>query len=606
MASSAGLTFQLFGEDVSAGQVLSGLQDQAKTVAKGVAAAFAGAKIKETIEQNFSNDAVLAKFRAGLGQTPAVAQQAGAIAGQLWRDGWGESLEDTTNAVSAVGAQMIDLGATAPGEISKITQQAMAVASVMGVDVVEVTRAAGNMMKNGLAPDAQTALDIIATGAQNGANNAGDLLDVLGEYGDSFSNVGLSGQDALGMVTAALQGGAFTADIAADSVREFATRVLDGSAQAAGAFDAIGLDATTMTTAVAAGGPAARDAFTQILQALSTVTDPVARETAGVALFGSMWEDAGSKMILSMDPAAVSVQNVAGAAQQMGDTLMTNDQTKVEVARRGFQDLLQRTTDLPGPLGDVAAGVMGVGGEILPMAGAVGMAVVGLKDLALVQKVVTAAQWLLNAALTANPIGLVIAAIAALVAGFVILWTKSEGFRNFFIGMWDWIVSKVTGVVDWFKGAFNAAIEFISGLGGKVSGIFSSIANNVGNFFKSPINAIISGVNWIIDRLNGISFDVPDWVPGIGGNHFGITIRHLAYLADGGIVTEPTLAMIGERGPEAVVPLDDRAFGRSTVVNVQVDVTGFVGSRDQLATAIVDTLVTAERRGVLSLAGIRG
>lgn len=602
MAGNAGLTFQLFGEDVSAGQALQGLGREAKGIAGGIAAAFAGAQIKETIEQNFSNDATIARFEAGLGQTPEVARQAAEVAGQLWRQGWGDGLEDTTAAVSAVGAQMIDLGSTAPGELSKITAQAMAVADTMQVDVVEVTRAAGNMMKNGLAPDAQTALDIIATGATNGANNAGDLLDVLGEYGDSFSNVGLSGQDALGMVQAALAGGAFTADIAADSVREFSTRILDGSAAGAGAFTALGLDATAMTAAVAAGGPAARDAFTQILAALGTVTDPLAREQAGVALFGSMWEDAGSKMVLSMDPAAVSVGNVAGAAQKMGDTLMDNDANKVEVARRGFQDLMQRAVDLPGPMGDVAAGALGIGGEVVPMAGAIGMAIVGLKELALVQKLAAGAQAILNAVLTANPIGIVVMAIAALVAAFVLLWNKSEGFRNFFISMWEAIKNAVGRVVDWFKGAFDTAINFISGLGGRVGDIFRSIAGTVGDFFKSPINAVIRGINWIIEQLNQVSFTAPDWVPGVGGKHFGVSIRKIPELATGGIVDRPTLSWIGEGSePEAVIPLSKLGgMLNGGGPPIQVTVNGFIGTPDQLVSQLGDWVAQAKRRGALA------
>ena len=61
----------------------------------------------------------------------------------------------------------------------------------------------------------------------------------------------------------------------------------------------------------------------------------------------------------------------------------------------------------------------------------------------------------------------------------------------------------------------------------------------------------------MIDAINSISLDVPDWVPGIGGQTIGFNLDNIPYLAKGGIVTEPTLAMIGEGSQdEAVMPLD--------------------------------------------------
>ena len=93
---------------------------------------------------------------------------------------------------------------------------------------------------------------------------------------------------------------------------------------------------------------------------------------------------------------------------------------------------------------------------------------------------------------------------------------------------------------------------------------------------KAPINLIIgavnkmtsaieSAVNWIIDGINSLSFDVPDWVPGIGGETFGfdldtISIPEIPKLATGGLATAPTLAMVGDNrnakaDPEVISPL---------------------------------------------------
>ena len=145
------------------------------------------------------------------------------------------------------------------------------------------------------------------------------------------------------------------------------------------------------------------------------------------------------------------------------------------------------------------------------------------------------AQMAWNVAMNANPIGLVITAIAALVAGFVLLWNKCEGFRNFWIGLWDKIKTVASG-----------AKQFIGG-------VFEGLAGII----KAPFNAAISLINGAIKAINRISVDIPDWIPEFGGRTIGFNFATIPKLAKGGIVDRATLAMIGERGKEAVLPLEN-------------------------------------------------
>lgn len=81
------------------------------------------------------------------------------------------------------------------------------------------------------------------------------------------------------------------------------------------------------------------------------------------------------------------------------------------------------------------------------------------------------------------------------------------------------------------------------------------------DFVRRPINALIDMINGVIGTLNGISVDIPDWVPVWGGNTFGLSLPRIPRLAEGGIITgssSGTLALIGEAGQgrdEAVIPL---------------------------------------------------
>ncbi|HII4428006.1 TPA: phage tail tape measure protein [Clostridium perfringens] len=212
-------------------------------------------------------------------------------------------------------------------------------------------------------------------------------------------------------------------------------------------------------------------------------------------------------------------------------------------------------------------------------------------------KAMTLAQKGLNIVMAMNPIVLVIGLLVALGATFVILYNKCEWFRN---GV-DLVWGKITGVFIKFddflngiftrnwteslgllgvplnsflgtvgaiwngaKGIFNGILTFLHGVfTGNWKEIFQglgdivkSIFGMLGGVIKAPINAAISGINWVIGKINTISFDVPSWIPGIGGSHFGINLPTIPALAEGGIVTKATMALVGEgKEHEAVIPL---------------------------------------------------
>jgi len=112
-----------------------------------------------------------------------------------------------------------------------------------------------------------------------------------------------------------------------------------------------------------------------------------------------------------------------------------------------------------------------------------------------------------------------------------------------------WALNFITGV---FTGNWQKAWE-------GVKKIFKGVFDSLWGIVKVPLNLIIDGINAVIGALNSIRIKIPDWVPGLGGKSFGIHIPKIPKLAEGGIVNRPTLAMIGEAGPEAVIPLSGRS-----------------------------------------------
>lgn len=171
-------------------------------------------------------------------------------------------------------------------------------------------------------------------------------------------------------------------------------------------------------------------------------------------------------------------------------------------------------------------------GSIVGIIGAISAGIKIYNGVMAIAKVVQLA-W--NAALTANPIGLVVMAIAGLVAAFVVLWNKCEGFRNFFINMWEGIKKIGSSVADFIGGIFERKINTIKGI----------------------INAVISIINGAIGAINKLKVNIPEWVPKYGGSTFGLNIPKIPMLARGAVVDRPTLAMIGEAGKEVVMPLEN-------------------------------------------------
>ena len=162
----------------------------------------------------------------------------------------------------------------------------------------------------------------------------------------------------------------------------------------------------------------------------------------------------------------------------------------------------------------------------------------------------------------------VFASIADTLNGFI---TIAKGVVEFVSGVFagDW-GKAWEGVKDVFKGIWDAMPDFVKEPIRAIIGLVNSM-----------IGAVEDGINSVVNAANGLSFDVPDWVPGIGGETFGfnfdkVSLPRIPQLAHGGIISQATLAMIGEDGTEAVVPLERNTGWMSRIAGNIVDEMGNV------------------------------
>ena len=208
-----------------------------------------------------------------------------------------------------------------------------------------------------------------------------------------------------------------------------------------------------------------------------------------------------------------------------------------------------------------------------------------------------------------------------------IIDTTLEAIKTTFTTIWEGIETKVSTVINNVKETVSGVMETIKeGIGkaldnikekwddiwGKLKktvsdifeGIWSTIKgviNSIIGGIESMANSVIKGINTMIKALNNLSFEVPDWVPGIGGETFGFNIPTLGTisiprLAHGGIVDQATVAMIGEAGQEAVVPLENNVgwmdkiaarIGEIIAVNLQMIISDKDGDNGQIIHTVV-------------------
>ena len=206
-------------------------------------------------------------------------------------------------------------------------------------------------------------------------------------------------------------------------------------------------------------------------------------------------------------------------------------------------------------------------------AGAIGPLVMIIPALTTGISGISTAMGLLN--LSMGPVLIAVLAITAAIAAAILIWKNWDEIVGFFKSTWDKVWDKIEEPV---KTAFD--------------------------LIKGYINIWIDGINIIIGLLNSaLSIKVPSWIPGIGGKGMSMQIPEIPRLAKGGIVSSPTIAMLGEAGKEAVIPLSGTNSGLGGInITISGDVYGFDDFEDKVSEAVRDGARRGGFQGILNTA----
>lgn len=291
-----------------------------ETLTKSVTAPLAAVG---TAAIKFSSDSQNAfqQFAAATGTATDEMGKYKDMINNVYKDNFGESINDVAEAMATVNQNMSYLDDSA---LQKCTEYAYTLSDTFGYDVAESTRAADTLIKN-YGVSAREAFNLITQGAQSGMDYSGEMIDSINEYSVQFKKLGLDAEDMFSIFANGAQNGAFNLDKVGDAVKEFSIRAIDGSDTTKQGFEALGMDAAKMAEKFGAGGDTAKEAFNEVIKGLASMDDPVAQSTAGVNLFGTMWEDLGPQVITSMSTASDAIdknkESVEGLVNVKYDTL---------------------------------------------------------------------------------------------------------------------------------------------------------------------------------------------------------------------------------------------------------------------------------------------
>ena len=477
------------------------------TVLKNVIANLASEAISRAVEAfkelATEGDTALGMLEARTGATGKQMEGFEDVMYEVYNANYGDSLGDVSDTLSTVIQMTDDLD---NASLAKVTKNAIALDDVFGFDVNESMRAVNSLMdKFGITSD--EAFNLIVQGAQNGLNQNDDLLDTINEYSAQFKDAGYSADDMFNMLANGAESGTWSVDKLGDAVKEFNIRASDGTITDAILDNAKALGMTeeqakSLGKEVEGGSVGA---YQKLLDKLKEVDDDAQRYQLGVSMFGTMWEDLGEETVLALMDTQGELSKTANAMEQMDaaayDTLESSlsqlgRTIKSEVVQPISEKLIpiakeavEFVTNHVAPAVDWVLNNLPTIGVVLA---GVAAAVVAFKWGSIVSGItkVVGAVKAFGAALMANPIGLIILGITALVAGFTYLWNNCEGFREFWINLWDNIKAAANAAVEWLKSAWSAIVTFFSDTWNSIKTTATNVWNGIASFFSNALNGI--------------------------------------------------------------------------------------------------------------------
>lgn len=432
-------------------------------------------------------------------ETGDAAKQTADVIKDVYGQGVGDSMDSVSDAVITVKENIKDLD---QATLTNLTEQALTLESMYGKDMSETLRGVNALMTQ-FGLDAQTAMDYVVAGTQNGLDKTNELGDNLSEYSGKFAQAGYSAQEYFQLLQNGLEGGAYNLDKVNDAINEVTTRLVDGTIA-----DSIGSYSTKTQELFAAwqqGGATQKDVINSIVADIAGCTNQQEALNMAATAFGTMAEDGNAKFITSLTTMGSTYDSVAGSAQNMYSQSTTEAQ-KFEATQRQLQQalvpvgeaLMSLANDILPP---VAAAIQTVGEFFNNLPGPVKNFVIILGALiaafTALAPVITAVVTIIGAfgAATLGPIIGIIAGVAAAIAGIIAIVQNWGAITEWFGNVWAAVKEKCaqiwTAICTFFTETIPAAWDSLVAKFQAIPEWWSGIWTQVRTFFENTWNAIM-------------------------------------------------------------------------------------------------------------------
>lgn len=495
------------------------------------AAAAVGSAIGTGITSALDTINLQGTLQAKLGSGSQAAKNAGVVAGNLYNDGWGESLDDIGNTVATVSQAIRGIGQDDLQVVSSATELW---SQTFDTDVSEGVRGVKVLMDQfGLS--SRDATDLMTTGMQNGLNYTGELADNLSEYSGRWAEAGVSAQDYFSMLQAGVDNGAYSLDKVGDFLNEFLTSLSDGRMEESIASFSQGTQ--DVFNAYKNGGATAQQVLNAVIGEMNGMTDETQRATIASTLWSSLGEDNAWGMIGALANVSNSYGDVSGATLQAMNDSQTLGQQFDSVTRtmssalgtvfmpvmqqvvtgltnfaNGFQqmmmfvDLTPLTNMVTGlftaltPLGTLITNIAQI---VLPIIQTALNAVIPV-----LTNIIAVVSSVMNTiSTTVSPVLQGVASIVQTV--LPIVQSAFQIMGNVVNGVINSTFPVIQSVIETVMGVIQSVIQIVTAaINGDWEGVWNGMKNlidTVWNGIKSIVDSVINAVKGIIDSvLNGI------------------------------------------------------------------------------------------------------
>ena len=520
---------------------------------------------------------------------------------------YGSVPADSQTVAAAIAEVNTRLGLSGEA-LQEVTKTALELADATGGDATDAIKKTVQAMKvfDREGEDAAETMDKFFVVAQDTGITVDELTSQMQTFGPVLRNAGFSMDEAT----------AIFGQLNAEGVD--ASRVFPG------------LNTFFRRTAEAGGDM--RQSFEEVTSRIQDATSNTEALNIATEAFGA---EGAQRLVVAVQNGAFGIdemvgsfENASGAVLQNAEDTRTATERFAMMRREVGEKLAGAFQSLPGPVQAAAVGLTGAAAAAGPLLMALpgilkvtkALNLANLKNAttsaaataatiakriaevagAVAIKAVTAAQWLWNAAMTANPIGIIIVAIGALIAAVILIWKNWDTVREKTIEIWN-------KVKDFLGDIFGQISERIQEWVGQIRDFFTGLWEGIAGGLKSALNVVIRALNkalnvagGLVEKIKGALDKIPgpnpagNFLLGVAGN-----LRSgIPELAEGGIVRMPTLAIAGEAGPEAVIPLGrlDSLIGggnRGTEIHIHGDLYGY----DDFAQKVGEAGIYLDRGG---------